>query len=334
MTVTQERIDEILTQHQSWFFKETLLADLDSDFGDIACCDKCYDKYIEMWPGSVGDISKRWVTLDYFYANAKRMRHCLTKEEYDVLISYERCPYCNQYFENGFYPYNLPFDPPEFFEYYISEIANITSKSPFLILEHEFARKIFDTIQELAKKTEDSMVGTNYFRGRTTSSVTKLDLSEFYKPPKHVVKEGRYNHAGEPMLYLASNVETCFAEIRNCMCFVAHINIQLPLRVLDFSDAYRSHRGDDDVLEALAYSSLISAKNDNDGWYKPAYKFSRFIADCAKAAGFHAIKYPSTRQVDDSHNLVIIDSNLDVDNIGKIAHLYLYDGNTTTEIKI
>jgi RES domain-containing protein len=232
------------------------------------------------------------------------------------------------------YAYNLPFSMPKHFELGIEEIVNISSTTPFLVLDHPLAREIFDKINDAVKSVTPSLVGTNYFRARSTSGMKTLSEMEFYKPPRDVVKEGRYNHAGEPMLYLGNSIETCFAELRNTICFIAHINITSPLRVLDLSDTWVSHREISDVLDAITYSALISAKNDNDGWHKPEYKFSRFVADCAKAAGFDCIKYPSTRRTADSHNIVVINPALDIDKIGTVLHYFLYDGKNRNQLAI
>jgi hypothetical protein len=50
---------------------------------------------------------------------------------------------------------------------------------------------------------------------------------------------------------------------------------------------------------------LCAAPRQGEGWNKPEYVFSRFVADCALHAGFHAIRYGSTK---DPHgeNLVLL----------------------------
>lgn len=58
------------------------------------------------------------------------------------------------------------------------------------------------------------------------------------------------------------------------------------------------------MLASIIYSSLLSAPQDNIGWKRPEYILSRFVGDCALAAGFDAIKYPSTRS-SLGYNLVI-----------------------------
>jgi hypothetical protein len=61
-----------------------------------------------------------------------------------------------------------------------------------------------------------------------------------------------------------------------------------------------------DSLAVLAYSALTSAPRHGDGWSRAEYVFSRFVADCARHAGFDAIRYPSTRLDCEGHNLAVL----------------------------
>jgi hypothetical protein len=61
------------------------------------------------------------------------------------------------------------------------------------------------------------------------------------------------------------------------------------------------------VLAAMLFSSLMSAAADNDGWDRPEYTITRFVADCARFDAVDAIQYPSTR-FGQGRNLVVLDS--------------------------
>ncbi|MGX9424095.1 MULTISPECIES: RES domain-containing protein [Bradyrhizobium] len=50
------------------------------------------------------------------------------------------------------------------------------------------------------------------------------------------------------------------------------------------------------LLQALAQLALLSAPHSREGWVRREYIFSRFVADCAPAAGFDAIRYGSTKR--------------------------------------
>jgi hypothetical protein len=113
------------------------------------------------------------------------------------------------------------------------------------------------------------------------------------------------------VIYLSSDADTCVAEMRGEPCVIAEVALSTGLKVLDLNNPDTSHPDAADDLAALAYSALMSARQPDDGWHKPAYVFSRFVADCAKAAGIQAIKYPSTRITRESNfDLVILDQNI------------------------
>jgi len=71
--------------------------------------------------------------------------------------------------------------------------------------------------------------------------------------------------------------------------------------------------------------SLMSAKQDSTGWHRPKYVFSRFIADCAKSAGFDAIKYPSTMAGNECFNLVILNDRFSLKNGSELLRIFKYE---------
>ena len=67
-----------------------------------------------------------------------------------------------------------------------------------------------------------------------------------------------------------------------------------PLKILDLIDA-DGDAVDSELFNALANSALLIAPRTGEGWVKRQYLFSRFVADCARSAGFDAIRYGSTK---------------------------------------
>ena len=122
-------------------------------------------------------------------------------------------------------------------------------------------------------------------------------------PDPAETREGRYNHAGKPVLYLGSDPQTCKLELGSPSCgiVVAKFEFTNSIRLLNLAgkDLYG------DILPALVYSALLSAPSQGSGWDQPQYAFSRFVADCALAAGFDAILYPSIRSAS-GDNLVVL----------------------------
>jgi hypothetical protein len=100
--------------------------------------------------------------------------------------------------------------------------------------------------------------------------------------------------------------------MRRAQCLIVGFDFAAPMKVLDLLDADAYESDDSDLLNALTYSSLTSAPHDGEGWHRPSYVFTRFLSDCAAAAGFDAIKYPSTRLTaqNGSFNLVVLNQML------------------------
>jgi hypothetical protein len=87
---------------------------------------------------------------------------------------------------------------------------------------------------------------------------------------------------------------------------IAEVILDRPLTILDFQEIDRYSEGEDaQLIRMLALSSLLSSPRVQSGWRRPEYVFTRFVADCARSAGFEAIKYPTCRTVE-GHKLVVL----------------------------
>jgi RES domain-containing protein len=161
------------------------------------------------------------------------------------------------------------------------------------------------------------------YRARLAEDVAKCGqvstkLETYGTPPAHLVGEGRFNHAGVPMLYVADSSETAAAELGSIgkLCHVARLRVCEALLVLDLTDINEKTVGYE-ILLSLANSALLAAPRTGEGWIRPEYVFSRFVADCARSAGFDAIRYGSTKRVDQS-NLVLLDPPKDLASIMRL----------------
>ncbi len=101
---------------------------------------------------------------------------------------------------------------------------------------------------------------------------------------------------------------------------VAKIRLLLPLKILDLTRTEFRYTDGIDVLTAVVFSSLVSAPREGEGWHRPQYVFSRFVADCARWANFDAIKYATTR-ASSGHNLAIINPNFGLAEVGKVISI-------------
>jgi len=317
------------------------MTEIDSWFStDIACCFECVNDYLEYWPlayeANDAEFQKNSMETKYIYESTI-LKDLYTEEEFDVLIDEVHCPRCHASFkDNMIWPYDLPFlsDIDTFeFECKIEEITTLSQTTPFLLLKNKFASEVHDILHSLYDSTKSINLEQTLYRARISTQVSKLHYDEFKVAPKKFIGEGRYNHAGEQVLYLASDMETCFNEIGKELCYIAEINISKEIKILDLTEPYEAHQEHEDILNALIFSALMSKQISTTGYNKPAYIFSRFIADCAKSAQFDAIKYPSTKAMKENYNLVIINKDIYTNNT-EFNNLYLFDGNTNINLKI
>jgi len=147
-----------------------------------------------------------------------------------------------------------------------------------------------------------------HYRARSCRFLNSPTFEAFLPPPPSKTGEGRYNHAGLPVLYVATDPATCCLELGSPKdgVFFAQVRFLRPIRILDLRD----QNLESNLLKAALQSSLLSAPSDQEGWHRPEYVFSRFLADCALASGIDAIKYPSVHSTR-GDNLVVLGTNRD-----------------------
>lgn len=304
-------------------FEEYFYRDLEKGFSaDIACCDACHEEFLAMWPHVYSADDCRFQTqeidLKWFYRSGY-LREEFSEEEFDYYISQIECPRCGHPLAHAIWAYNFPFDIPANFESTIKEVSDLARSTPFLLLTHSFCKEVLAVLSDLSTEVGVSLVNQPLFRARRTHSIDLTEsIESFNFPPAKFVHEGRYNHAGAPVLYLASDKETCQAELRGEQCLVLEFKLLSPIRILDLSDPFTTHHQHSDLLNSLVYSSLVSASQHDDGWHKPHYVVSRFIADCARATGFDAIKYPSTRRTGTNFNMVLVKSSISLATLAQV----------------
>ena len=331
--------NKILEEHEQWF-KDEFVTEVDSWFSaDIACCDNCVDSFLNYWPlaNEADDCAfqKSYIDMDTFYFGS-RLHLSYTKEEFDVLIKTIHCERCGAPLEYGMYPYDLPFlgdiDTIDF-ECRIEELTEFSIRTPFLLLKNNFASEIYDILHELIQDTKATKIEQSLYRARVSTQVDTLCFSKFTIAPKDVIAEGRYNHSAEQVLYLASDKSTCYNEIGKQLCYIAECKVTEPIKILDLTEPYEAHQKHESILNALVFSALMSKSISIKGYNKPAYIFSRFIADCAKSANFDAIKYPSTKAIKDNYNLVILNKKVFTSNI-IFTSICFFDGYKETDLGI
>jgi hypothetical protein len=296
-------------------FNDILSDEVDSAFSStICCCDFCYDDFKLHWP----DVAFREMDFQtqsmesWWFLEYSRMIELYSPAEMSTLRHFVACLRCGRFDSWNLWLYEHLFSDSDEIEEAIDELLILGSRTPFLMLEHPFARRVRDQIREMVASASRRSVSEPLFRARTAADVARLgqipaDLGTYAPPPAAYVGEGRFNHAGSPMLYAASSVTVAAAELGRPgdLAYVGELCIASELLVLDLVDLEEGTTGFE-LMKALASSALMLAPNTGDGWLKRQYIFSRFVADCARAAGFDAIRYGSTKHVSGS-NIVVLE---------------------------
>jgi hypothetical protein len=304
-------------EHKTNVFEELFMHEVESWFtADIACCDNCHDDFVAEWPYAYSADGAKFqcnsIDLRSFYSGS-RLSDSYSEEEFQKLLPSIKCPNCGESLTCNIWPYNLPFTPPDDYNITLAELAHRASETPFLLLDYPFCTKVRDAITDISTKCSPSLSNDFFFRGRSLSPSSNPGIEDFDFPPAEVIEEGRYNHAGDSVLYLASSEEVCKAEMRNAPnLHIAKFRLPVPLKILDLMSPHETDNEHSDILSFMVFSTLLSAKAQDKGFSRPEYVFSRFIKDCAKSLGFDAIRYPSTRVGTARFNLVVINRELTI----------------------
>ncbi|RCW85056.1 RES family NAD+ phosphorylase [Paracoccus lutimaris] len=300
-------------------FNDILNEEIDSVFAStICCCDFCYDDFKRHWP----EVPFRKIEFQtksiesWWFLESSRVIDLYTAAEISTLRHCVCCSRCNRFDSWNLWLYEHRFSGADTVEKAIGELLELGSKTPFLMLEHPFAKSVLEQIRTLATVATRKQLDMRLYRARLAADIIKLaqnkdELSTYAPPPAASVGEGRFNHAGHPMLYVASSPAVAAAELGRPgdLCNVAELYIAAELKILELIDFDENAPGYE-LLEALASSALLLEPRTGEGWMKPQYVFSRFVADCAISAGFNAIRFGSTKRVI-GNNIVILDPPLD-----------------------
>lgn len=303
-----------VSQQEVAVFNELFSDDLDSGFASsICCCDFCYDDFKEHWPDvAFREMEFQTQSMGAFWAvEYSRLPGTYSPAEISTLGRLVQCPRCLEYGACNIWVYEHRFGNAEEIEEAIDELRTLGSTTPFLLLEHPFAQDVLKEIRQQAAASVKTKLDMPLYRARFADDVEKCgqepgNLQTYGAPPAAYVGEGRFNHAGGPMLYLASSADIAAAELGQPEepCFVGTLRLLEPLRILDLAEIDDENAGYE-LLRALAASALIAAPRTGHGWVKRQYVFSRFVGDCARSAGFDAIRYRSMKREDGSNYVLL-----------------------------
>ncbi|OCA86036.1 hypothetical protein A8F94_14430 [Bacillus sp. FJAT-27225] len=181
----------------------------------------------------------------------------------------------------------------------LDEFQEYIKKYPSLGSYHNTGKRIIEAITEMHPSTIKKSI---YFRSREVNQSRVFEQADLGAPKsEYVKKEGRYNHIGIPVLYLASDKKTCIAEMMEeneskLLWFQEFLvdNVQvLDLTTEPSKSISPKHKL---LIAALIYEGVINQDSERDRVWKPEYYIPRFVADVAKMAGkFDGIKFSSNR---------------------------------------
>lgn len=281
--------------------------DLETFFtSSVACCERCFERFKEEWPGTVAKdekLQRGSMDITHFLATS-RIRDNFYQEEIDEFSKHLKCPSCDNVLDGYFYIYEHPFSVPDDFD--LLGLARLARSTPFLLLTDTFAARTLEAVVSAGSKSDPERLPRTCYRARKAGGTFEPDLAFFFPPPAKLVAEGRYNHAGKPVWYLADSRVTAVAEMGLVEepLHVASLEIDMEIKVLDLTVSNDIDDEWGELRQCLARSALCAAPKAGQGWDSPEYIFTRFVADCAIHGGFGAVRYGSTKG--DGANIVIL----------------------------
>jgi hypothetical protein len=178
------------------------------------------------------------------------------------------------------------------------------ARFPYLGLDHPVGRRILAAVRRAPKVMLDEAL---WHRARLPDGPERRSAAEMGPPPANW-NEGRFNHHGQTVFYLASSAYGACAETApasRCIAWVQCFRMRRLSGLLDLAGVTGSQGRSQGRSQAQGQGvGLLTAglnavmgrlRPDRDSPWKPEYFVPRFVADAARAAGFRGILYCSTR---------------------------------------
>jgi hypothetical protein len=183
-------------------------------------------------------------------------------------------------------------------EHRLEEFYEFLTAYPYLGAAHDFGKEIRKVISEFPLTTvKDDL----FYRARRIESGQEYTLENFIPPDpaKCSIGEGRYNHAGQSVMYLSADkigaAVECVHEGEN-RAWIHGFRISQVEKILDLT---ADEDWADESIQLLAFglihSGAVRRFADRSNSWKPEYFVPRFIADCAREKGLNGILFKSVR---------------------------------------
>jgi hypothetical protein len=181
------------------------------------------------------------------------------------------------------------------------------ARYPYLGLDHPVGRRILAAVRRAPKVTLEAAL---WHRARLPKGPERHTAAQMGPPPANWT-EGRFNHHGQTVFYLASTPWGACAEtapLPCCILWVQDFRARQVHGLLDLagvSGVGGKRRPSTVLLTAGLNAVMHRLRPDPDSPWKPEYFVPRFVADAARAVGFRGILYCSTRF--DGYNAVLFE---------------------------
>ena len=191
----------------------------------------------------------------------------------------------------------------------LDDFAGYLRKYPYLGAKHRMGRKILRSIGEFSVSTISDEV---WWRARKPNESKAMSIGDMVAPPAAAAKsEGRFNHYGQVVLYLASNPTGALAEVldRNageCIAWVQEFALANVAEIIDLTAPEPWKLDNRSLLTVGLDHNLKQWIPDPESPWKPEYFVPRFIADAAREAGRGGIVFESHKHYE--KNLVLFNA--------------------------
>jgi hypothetical protein len=186
------------------------------------------------------------------------------------------------------------------------DFATYLAAFPYLALAHPLGRRIRKAIADFPRTT---LGKREWWRARTPDGARRFRPKDMAPPPpEKATSEGRFNHYGQVVFYLASEPEAAMAETLDsdrgeAVAWTQRFSVPAKTEVLDLvqPDFYDEARV---PILALGLMHRLPALQPRPGSpWKPEYFIPRFIADCAREEGIAGVVFESQKHM--GHNLAL-----------------------------
>ncbi len=180
-----------------------------------------------------------------------------------------------------------------------ADFSTYLERVPLLGARHSIGRRILKAVSRFPQTSVSA--ADEWWRGQVLKDGESPSAARLGPPPASECRsEGRFNHFGQRVFYVASAIDVAAAEALrqdegSPWVMSWKLNISAPMLDLGAHlDADELHDDASYLAAGLTYIRPHLARA-SDGPWKPEYFVSRFIADAAREAGYKGIRYPSIR---------------------------------------